>query len=154
MSEKPELSPAGDEQAPDQPQRDVLAGVRRTLGLDQGEGLQDTDARLAMVEFRTFKSGWTALTYKSLIEVTLEKNKDWPLTVIFSDRVVKIQGSNMEGLYLSLVRQRAMVVMEQDDRHDLDQWGGLFEADERTKGRIFIASIQITNRSKGKSSRG
>lgn len=128
--------------------RDVLAGVHRTLGLHQGEGLQDADNRPAMVEFRLRNGEWTALPYRSLIEVKLNKNSTWPVTVTFSDRIVRVSGSRMEGLYLALVQHRALVVMEQSERHDQSGWGPLGEvAGDEDRG-VFIARIEIENRSK------
>jgi len=104
-----------------------------------------------MVEFRLRNGDWTALPYRSLIEVKLNKNSKWPVTVTFSDRLVRVSGRRMEGLYLALLQQRALVVMEQSERHDKSGWGPLGELASDEDQGVFIASIEIENRSKRKS---
>lgn len=145
----PDLGPeTGPAPARQRPRQEVLAGVHRTLGLNQGDGLQGADNRPAMVEFRLRNGDWTALPYRSLIEVKLNKNSQWPVTVTFSDRIVRVSGSRMEGLYLALAQHRALVVMEQSERHDQSGWGPLGEVADDEDRAVFIASIEIENRSK------
>lgn len=71
----------------------------------------------SMLDIRPQRGSWLALPYRSLAQVEYQPDGKPPLRLEFGSHTVDIEGSNLEGVYLAVVGQRATIISEVDGLH-------------------------------------
>lgn len=76
-----------------------------------------------MLDIRPQRGSWLALPYRTLAQVEYQPDGKPPLRLEFGTHTVDIEGSNLEGVYLAVVGQRATIISEVDGLHlaELDE---------------------------------
>ncbi len=89
----------------------LLDQLRRSILGDELAAVVDGKAP-SMLDLRPRRGPWKSLPYQSLREVTYDPNKRPPLLIEFSSYLIEVEGSALEGVYLAIVGQRAVVLSE------------------------------------------
>ena len=110
--------------------------VKKAIFGDELASVTD-GVRPGMLDLRPRKGQWLALPYTAIREVSYNPSSKPPLRIEFSSYIIEIEGTQLKGVYLSIVGMRAVTLTEVQSMHRIGD-----ESDEKAVPNIDRITIK------------